>query len=108
MSTPPSATTLRKYGLTEVEWLAILMRQGGVCAVCQKVPNGRFCVDHAHVRGWKKLPPEKRRLHVRGLLCWFCNQHYVGRAITIDKSRNVTSYLIAYEDRLVSAALGLT
>jgi len=102
---PPSAKTLAKYGLTANEWLAILAYQGGVCAVCKKAPNGRLCVDHEHVRGFKKLPPEKRRVFVRGLLCWFCNQHYVGRAITADKSRNVTEYLEAHTERVLKYVL---
>lgn len=100
----PRPKTLQKYGLSAEDWTAILLRQGGVCAVCKKPPRARLCIDHAHVKGWKKLPPEKRRLHVRGLLCWFCNEHYVGRSITIAKSEAVTEYLRAHEDRLVRYA----
>jgi hypothetical protein len=56
----PSKATLKKYGLSEDEWQKILTRQNGVCAVCEKVPTtGRLCIDHEHVKGWKKLPPEK-------------------------------------------------
>ncbi len=98
---PSSAKTLSKYGLSAMDWVEIWRKQEGKCAVCRKVPNGRLCIDHDHVRDYKKLPPEKRKLRIRGLLCWFCNEHYVGRAITIQKSRNVTEYLEAYQDRLV-------
>lgn len=105
---PPTKKTLAKYGLTEADWLAILKAQGGVCPVCKKTPNGRFCVDHDHVKGWKKMPPEKRRLHVRGLLCWFCNHTYVGRAITIQKSKNVTEYLEAHTDRMIQYGMRST
>lgn len=105
MSAAPSAGTLAKYGLSAVEWLAILARQGGVCAVCKKVPNGRFVTDHAHIRGWKKLPPEKRKIHVRGILCWFCNHSYVGRSITVERSEAVSAYLRAHEARLVDIVL---
>lgn len=98
---PPRTETLRKYGLSAEAWRAILARQGGVCAVCKKVPNGRLCIDHDHVRGFKKLKPELRRLHVRGLLCWFCNHTYVGRAITVEKSENVTAYLRAHVERMI-------
>lgn len=95
---PPSQKTLEKYGLTAQEWLAILEQQGGVCAVCKKAPTtGRLCIDHEHVKGWKKMPPEKRKLFCRGLLCFFCNLHYVGRGITVQRSRNVTEYLLRYE-----------
>lgn len=97
---PPSKATLAKYGLSEQEWLALLERQGGVCAVCGKVPStGRLCTDHEHVRGWKKLPPEERKKYVRGILCFFCNHYYVGRSITVEKARRVVSYLQAYEER---------
>ena len=96
----PKEATLRRYGLSLEEWRFILARQGGVCAVCEKVPStGRFVVDHDHVRGWAKMPPEQRKLYVRGILCWFCNHAYVGRAITVRKSENVTNYLRAYELR---------
>jgi hypothetical protein len=102
---PPLKATLKKYGLSEEDWRSILVSQGGACAVCEKVPNGRLCIDHDHIRGWKDLPPEKRKIHVRGLLCWFCNHSYVGRAITIAKSRNVTAYLEAHEERMIRYAL---
>ena len=93
----PKPKTLARYGLTLEAWRAILDRQGGVCAVCRRVPtSGRLCVDHEHVKGWKKKPPEERAKAVRGLLCFFCNHYYVGRAITVAKSRNVTAYLERY------------
>jgi hypothetical protein len=93
----PSKATLKKYGLSEDEWQKILTRQNGVCAVCEKVPTtGRLCIDHEHVKGWKKLPPEKRALCVRGLLCWSCNFYYVGRGITLGKANNVVRYLERY------------
>lgn len=96
----PSKATLAKYGLNEGQWRAILVRQKFVCAVCQKSPSkGRLCIDHEHVKGWKKMPAEQRRLYVRGLLCWFCNHYYLSRAITIAKAENVVAYLKAYEER---------
>ena len=96
----PSATTLKKYGLTADDWQALAEKQAGACFVCQKVPSsGRLCVDHEHVRAYKKLPPEVRKLYVRGLLCFFCNLHYCGRAITVKKSLRVTEYLQAYAAR---------
>lgn len=52
------------YGLTLAAWAALLEGQGGVCAICKKVPAGGkgFCVDHDHSS--KKI---------RGLLCMQCN-----------------------------------
>jgi hypothetical protein len=97
---PPKALTLKKYGLTLDAWLAILEAQGGVCAVCQKLPTSlRLNVDHEHRPRWKKKPPEERAKAVRGLLCYWCNTAYVGRAITIQKAQNVVSYLEAFAAR---------
>lgn len=97
----PKPATLRRYGLSEAQWLTILKRQGGVCAICCLLPkNGRLCTDHDHVKGWKKLPPEERRKHVRGLLCFFCNHYYVGRALTVFKADNVAKYMRAHAKRI--------
>lgn len=96
----PKPATLKRYGISAEEWLAILEGQGNVCAICEKEPpSGRFCVDHEHVRKWKKLPPEARKLTIRGILCWTCNHYYVGRGITINKATNVVRYLEAYARR---------
>ena len=93
----PSDTTLKKYGLSKLEWQARLVWQRGVCAICKKLPKtGRLCIDHEHVKGWKKMPPEERKKYVRGLLCWVCNHYYCGRGITIDKAENLVRYLGDY------------
>lgn len=97
---PPKPPTLKRYGLTLEAWEAILERQGGVCAVCEKLPkSGQLHIDHDHRPGWKDKPPEERAKAVRGLLCFFCNQYYVGRSITIAKARNVVAYLEDYAAR---------
>ena len=98
---PPTPATLRRYGLTAADWLAILDRQGGVCAVCERVPeSGRFVTDHDHVKGWKRMSPAGRRLHVRGILCGWCNGRHVDRSITLQKARNVVAYLEAHAAKL--------
>lgn len=51
-----------QYGITEKEWLDKIASQGGVCAICRKVPK-RWHVDHNHISG-----------SVRGILCGPCNQ----------------------------------
>lgn len=123
----PSSATLKKFGLSEPEWCQLLDRQGGCCAVCRQEPGapklhpergGRLCIDHEHVyvsvpgkktkTPWKKLPPEQRKLYVRGLLCWRCNTTFVGRGITVDRSRNVTAYLEQYESQKASTPRCLT
>ena len=102
----PSPATLKKYGLTQEDWQAMLARQGGVCGVCGTVPSPgkntgkvRLVIEHEHVRGWKRMPPEERRLYVRGLTCWWCNSAYLGRGITIAKAEGVVRFLTAYEAR---------
>lgn len=96
----PSKATLKKYGLSEIEWQFLAYSQGHACAVCKQFPTkGRLCIDHEHVKGWKKMPPEKRKLFVRGLLCWRCNTTFVGRGITAERSRNVTIYLELHAEK---------
>lgn len=96
----PTAATLAKYGLSEQEWRVILERQGGVCAVCKQEPTkGRLCIDHEHVKGWKHMPPEQRKLYVRGLLDWRCNHYYLGKGITVSRAKNVVTYLEDYQSR---------
>lgn len=96
----PSKATLKKYGLDDQGWDDIAQRQGYACGVCKQLTKtGRLCIDHEHVKNWKKMPPEQRVLFVRGLLCWRCNTTFVGRGITVERSQNVTSYLVNYQQR---------
>lgn len=100
----PSAKTLAKYGLTEAEYRDFVDRQKGVCPVCELEPStGRLCIDHLHIKGWKKMPPESRKLYVRGLLCFWCNSRHLGRGVTAQKLRNGAEYLDAFEGRLRGA-----
>lgn len=96
----PSKTTLKKYGLTLMEWMKMLRRQGYVCAICKKVPSsGRFVTDHQHVRGFKKMLPEDKKRFVRGICCQHCNRYYLAKGITVEKAQNIVAYLQAYENR---------
>jgi hypothetical protein len=55
----------KKYGITEADFEAMLVRQGWKCAICRRSDpcgNGTFHVDHCHETG-----------RVRGLLCHHCN-----------------------------------
>lgn len=102
----PTDATLKKYGLSYGDWLALLATQDFKCGVCGKVPSQskkdgkvRLVIDHEHVRGWKAMPPEERKLYVRGLTCWYCNHAYLGRGITVEKAEGVVRYLKAYAAR---------
>jgi hypothetical protein len=76
----PTDATLAKYGMTYEGWSTLLRRQGFACAICKQIPStGMLRIDHAHVKGWKKLPPEEKRKHVRGLLCYFDNKFTLAR-----------------------------
>lgn len=56
--------TLKKYGLTDVDWAQIWDRQGGKCAgcLCKLEMGNQTHIDHCHS---SKV--------VRGLLCSECN-----------------------------------
>lgn len=78
-----------RYGLTPEEYDALLTKQNGLCAICQRPPGknvrahwgGKLCVDHCHDTG-----------KVRGLLCNDCNLA-VGYAKTADIALSVAKYL---------------
>lgn len=110
----PTSQTLARYGfgcgpfaLSDSpvdDWLELLDSQGGVCGVCGQVPTPnaetgkvRFVIDHEHVRGWKKMPPEQRRAYVRGLTCWWCNSTYLGRGVNVSRALGVARFLSRYE-----------
>lgn len=96
----PQVHTLKKYGLTVEDYLHILESQGNVCAVCGKPSGtGKYYVDHFHAQGYKKMKAEKKKLYVRGVLCYMCNRFYVAKGITVDKARGVLNYLERFEKR---------
>jgi len=62
----PGAYKEWKYNITQKDYEALLLEQGGKCAICEtEEPKGRrntWHIDHDHRTG-----------KVRGLLCWLCN-----------------------------------
>lgn len=53
----------KKYGITIDDYEAMLRKQNGCCAICERKPGKRSLhVDHCHDTG-----------RVRGLLCFRCN-----------------------------------
>ncbi len=78
--------TLKKYGITEKQYLLMLKKQGDRCALCKR-PASQFKrnldVDHNHITG-----------HIRGILCNFCN-HRIMKHFNDDKKlyRKIVRYL---------------
>ena len=61
---------LKKFGLTVEGYDALLLQQGGKCAVCGRKPGKtRLAVDHDH-----EIERKTGRIVVRGLLCRRCNR----------------------------------
>lgn len=94
----PLARTLDKYGIDDLFWLALLAGQDWKCAVCLK-SRATWNTDHQHVPGWSKMPPERRRIYVRGVLCWHCNRTVVPSNLSAADGRRVADYLRRYEER---------
>lgn len=96
MADIPAKATLKRYGLTVEEWVELHQRAGGICEICRATTR-RLCIDHEHVKGWRKMKPERRREYVRGLVCWRCNVSIIGRGITLEKLHAAARYLTRYE-----------
>ena len=79
--------------------MGIYESQGGRCPICNNELSKTTNIDHFHVKGWVKLPPEQRKLYVRGIVDWFCNKNYLAKGITVERSKNVTKYLQKFEER---------
>ncbi len=96
----PRVRTIARYGLSVSEWLAILTSQGGRCAICRGLPaSGKFCIDHEHVKGWKRMTSQERKRFVRGVVCYPCNHHCLNRNMTLDKAKGVVEYLTRYGEK---------
>jgi hypothetical protein len=61
----PTAVTLKRYGITRVQYNALFKKQGGACAICEETLYAPH-IDHDHKTG-----------KVRGLLCVSCNTKLV-------------------------------
>lgn len=74
-----------KYGISNREYKALLLSQGGVCSICGNagVDGKRLVVDHCHDTN-----------RVRGLLCRSCNFGIGLFKDDLDILASVTSYLL--------------
>lgn len=60
-----------KFGITPEQYDELVRDQNGCCGVCQRPASEfktRLAVDHDHKTGL-----------IRGVLCYICNRHIVGR-----------------------------
>lgn len=63
----------RRFGFSSDQYVALLFKQGGGCAICGKKPNGGrlFPIDHDHA-----CCPNRESCCgkcIRGILCFHCN-----------------------------------
>jgi hypothetical protein len=96
----PSLATLRKYGLSLQDWQEMYNLQDGKCFICEREME-RPCVDHFHIRNWRHMKAEKRKLYVRGLLCVYCNRRLLGRGMNLQRARRIVIYLERFENKLL-------
>lgn len=86
------------YGLEDDHYYILTLKGQGKCEICGNTPK-ILCVDHLHIKGYKKMAPEQKRKYVRGLLCFQCNTAF-GRLERRPNPRqllaNVTSYFSRY------------
>jgi hypothetical protein len=72
------------YGI-DLKWFKERSKNG--CEVCGR-KEGRLCVDHIHVKGFKKLSVEDKRMFIRGVACFMCNTGFKSFEKTVSGERN--------------------
>lgn len=75
----------RRHGITHEEYVRLLEKQGGTCAICGGPANskdGFFHIDHSHATG-----------KIRGILCHFCNTGLGSMRDSIDILKAAILYL---------------
>lgn len=76
------AAGLKRFGLTAQQYEAMLLGQGGKCAICRRPPKTRrLSVEHDH-----------QTKRVRGLTCHACNRHLIGKN-TLATAKLLVAYL---------------
>lgn len=96
---PPRPATLKKYGLTEMDWIELYNLANGVCPICKRLME-RPVVDHLHARNWRKMKAEKRKRYVRGICCNYCNRRRIGRGMNLEIAKNIVEYFERFEKKL--------
>lgn len=90
-----SSRLLSNYGLTVEEYDVLLVKQGGVCAICGESPREgerRLAVDHDH-----SCCPGKKSCGacIRGLLCANCNPMLGYARDDVGRLSSAIEYLVA-------------
>jgi len=83
------------------DWENLYESQGGKCVICDRNFDEKIrpCIDHLHVKGYKKLSFEKRKKWVRGLLCLYCNRRLVPKGMTANRAYNIYKYLKEFDEK---------
>ena len=58
-----------RYGMSMDDYASLVARQGGVCAICERQPAERLCVDHSHATGKVRGLPAEMRIRRAALTC---------------------------------------
>lgn len=102
----PSPETLKKHGLDVKSWKELAKRSGYACHICllagrpNPVPPSKILnIDHQHVPRYYKMPPEKKRLYHRGLLCYQHNRLLLQKGVTSAVLEAASDYLFDYQLR---------
>ena len=98
--TTPAPQTLKRYGMTADEWLALLEAQGWVCPICERdAADLKLVTDHEHARGWAGMADKDKKTYTRGILCSHCNHRKVHSTLSGREALRVALYILAYELR---------
>lgn len=81
----------RRYDLAPGEFEVMVVRSGGICAICEQVPAGSLHVDHNHETG-----------AVRALICSKCNFLLGNADEDPDRLLAAAAYLLQFQDVLAA------
>jgi hypothetical protein len=103
----PSSATLKKYGLSPEQWSELIASQGYACPICHRKfdEKVRPCIDHLHVRNYRRMKPEKKRMYIRGICCNFDNRRLLSKGMTLAKARAIVQYLEKFEEKIATLSL---
>ncbi len=74
------------YGITPAEYDAMVLAQGGRCALCEEIPS-RLVIDHDHATG-----------RVRALLCDGCNIFVALYEDRVEMLGKIEKYVADYQE----------